>query len=302
MSYLKIAIFYHKAHRHLLLSKTTHSSSRSEAIAQQLIMADNNRSNEVQGKLPPSSGQQPYRARGCRGGAYRKGRTYRSKSYNMRRDQERKVFHHNHDYHHQNAYQHQENDPQRINRRHSPPRYHQRQYHRNHYHHHNYHHNNYHHNHPGQNYHGRTHPSNFKKDDSANYSHESSRSRTLSILPSGNVLPDGDDIIDDDTYEPTLSDDSDGTSIADKQQLHPSPSVLKPILPTDGLDSVSHPAAEFSTAETTKASRTVIAPLSNVAVKESGEIQALNNFSFFALSPSSFLRGKKTTSNRQQHF
>ena len=126
----------------------------------------------------------------------------------------------------------------------------------------------------------------------------------MSILPDadGDVLPDGDDIIDDDTYEPTLSDDSDGTSIADKQS-DPSQSVLKPILPTNGLDSVSIPAAGFSTAEPANAAQTVIAPLSNVYVKDSGENQAANNnFSFFCLSPSSFLRGKKTTSNRQQHF
>lgn len=125
----------------------------------------------------------------------------------------------------------------------------------------------------------------------------------MSILPDdGDVLPDGDDIIDDDTYEPTLSDDSDGTSTADKQSVL-SPSVLKPILPSNGLDSVSLPAAGFSTAEPAKAARTVIAPLSNVSVKDSGENQAVyNNFSFFSLSPSSFLRGKKTTSNRQQHF
>lgn len=209
-----------------------------------------------------------YRARGCRGGAYRKGRIQRSASYNIRRDQERRS--------HLDASAQQENDPYRLNRHHTS-------YH--HHHHRNYHHHN--HRHRNQNYHGRQHPNYYMKKESSD-----AKSRTLSILPDGEEFHLGGD-------KPTYpSDDVVGTAAADKTD--PSPKVLAPILLYKSSDSAD--AAPL--AKSTEVSQTaVIAPVSKTvskhAAKESGAAaikkQAARNFSFFALSPSSFLTGKRTT-------
>jgi hypothetical protein len=222
--------------------------------------------------LPPSGQQferkKQYRARGCRGGAYRKGRTQRSASYNMRSDQERRGRL-------DDASAHQENDPYHPNRHHTS--YYPR--------HNNYHHRHQHH-HRNQNYHGRPHPSNFIKKEPSDHSHDA-KFRTLSILPDGeDVHLEGD--------EPTCpSDDVVATTAAD-DKADSSPNVLAPILPNKSSDSTAAaPLAESTVVPQTA----VMAPISKNVAKESGVAvitkQAACNFSFFALSPSSFLTGKK---------
>ena len=222
--------------------------------------------------LPPSGQQferkKQYRARGCRGGAYRKGRTQRSASYNMRRDQERRS--------NLDASAHQENDPHRLNRHNS---YHNRSY-RNHNHHY----------HRNQHYHGRRpHTRSFTKKESSERYHDA-KSRTLSILPSGEDIHSESDEVScpsDDVVCNTTSDKANTTS--DKTKL--SPTVSVPILPSSSSDStVAAPLADRMVV----AKSTVIGPIAKV-VKESGVVskQAAYNFSFFALSPSSFLSGKK---------
>ena len=236
--------------------------------------------------LPPSGQQferkKQYRARGCRGGAYRKGRTQRSASYNMRRDQVRRGQ--------LDASAHQENDPHRLNRHHTS-------YHHNH-HNHNHHNHNHHnrnqrnhhpHHHRNQHYHGRRpHPSNFIKKESSDHSHDP-KSRTLSILPSGeNVQPEGD--------EATCPTDDDVVRTATSDKADPLPEVQAPILPNISSDSAaSAPLPEPAVVPKSA----VIAPISKVAKEHSIVTkQAVCNFSFFALSPSSFLTGKKAQNGR----
>ncbi|KAL7445037.1 hypothetical protein ACHAXM_009728 [Skeletonema potamos] len=222
--------------------------------------------------LPPSGQlferKKQYRARGCRGGAYRKGRTQRSASYNMRRDQERRGRV-------DDASAHQEeNDPRHLNRhRTSYYNRHHNYYHRHHHHH--------------QNYHDRPHPSNFIKKKSSDHSHNS-KFRTLSILP------DGEDIhLEDD--EPTYPSDNLVGNDAGADKADSSPNVLTPILPSKSSDiTAAAPIAESTAVPQTA----VIAPISKKVVQETVGAgitkQAACSFSFFALSPSSFLTGKKT--------
>lgn len=215
--------------------------------------------------LPPSGQQferkKQYRARGCRGGAYRKGRTQRSASYNMRRDQERRS--------NLDASAHQENDPLRLNRHHS--------YHRNFRNHH-------HHHHRSQQYYGRRpHPSNLIKKESSERCRDA-KSRTLSILPSG------EDIHSESDEASCPSDNVVRNTTSDKTNPS-SPEVSVPILPSSSSDSaVVAPLAEL----TTVPKSAVIAPISKVDRESVVTKQAAYNFSFFALSPSSFLSGKKT--------
>mmetsp|Transcript_7945 Transcript_7945/g.11831 ORF Transcript_7945/g.11831 Transcript_7945/m.11831 type:complete len:255 (+) Transcript_7945:80-844(+) len=231
--------------------------------------------------LPPSGQQferkKQYRARGCRGGAYRKGRTQRSASYNMRRDQERRGQ--------LDTSAHQENDPHRLNRHHTS--YHHN--HHNHNHHNRNHRNHHHHHHRNQHYHGRRpHPSNFIKKESSDHSHDA-KSRTLSILPSGeDVQPEGD--------EATCPTDVDAVRTATSDKTDQLPDVQAPILPSSSSDSAaSAPLPEPAVAPKSA----VIAPISKVAKEHSIVTkQAVCNFSFFALSPSSFLTGKKAQNGR----
>ncbi len=227
--------------------------------------------------IPPSGQQQQferkkqYRARGCRGGAYRKGRTQRSASYNMRRDQERRS--------NLDASAHQENDPHRVNRNHTSS-----------YHHHNHNNRNYRNHHRNQKYHGRRpHPNNnFIKKESSERCHDA-KSRTMSILPSGEDFHTESD-------EASCTSDIVVKTATDK--TNPSPEVLAPILPSSSSESTA--AAPLAEPVVVPKS-TVIGPPPKVS-QEVVTKQAACNFSFFALSPGSFLSGKKAKSRRSSYF
>lgn len=216
---------------------------------------------EGQGRLP-LYGQQSAGKEHYRARGCRGGANHkgRGRSESYNMRRDKKRNNHHHYNHHLDASSYQENDPHRLNRRQSTKDDY-RNFHR---------HRNYQRN---ESYRGRIHPSNFINKQTTNESHDE-KSRRLSILP---------DSVELDGFggnEPTFPCDDGGATAADKAEIDLSPISS---LPKKGPESVANSAEGPLIA--------VVAPIS---------IEAKEYFSFFALSPSSFLTGKKA-SNGHSH-
>ncbi len=106
------------------------------------------------------------------------------------------------------------------------------------------------------------------------------------------ILPSGEDFHPESDEASCTSDNVVRTTTSDKTK--PSPEVLAPILPSSSSDSdVANSLPEPAVAPKSA----VIGPISKVS-QEVVTKQAACNFSFFALSPSSFLSGKKAKNGR----